>query len=116
MLAQVRPGLNSARTVCWAMKDCIASPDAAIELLARQEPLLNKEIEKRRLVYTVKNLIATPEATELGVGDTKDARMAESIATIAAAYELPKSPAVATVFSRAYLPPKAERALPAMTN
>jgi NitT/TauT family transport system substrate-binding protein len=104
------------RAINKALKDCIANPDAAIELLARQEPLLNKEIEKRRLVYTAKNLIATPEASELGVGDMKDARMTDAIATIAAAYELAKSPAVDAVFSRAYLPPKADRMLPAMTN
>src|SRR5262245_4092384 len=99
-----------------AMKDCLANPDAAIDLLAKQEPLLNKDIEKRRLVYVAKTLIATPEATELGVGDMKDARMNDAIATIVAAYELPKSPAADAVFSRAFLPPKAERMLPAVTN
>ena len=104
------------RAIARAMKDCIANPDAAIELLAKQEPLLNKEIEKRRLIYVVKTLIATQEASELGVGDIKDARMSEAIATIAAAYELPKSPAVGDVFSRAFLPPKAERTIPAVTN
>ena len=104
------------RAINKALKDCITNPDAAIEILAKQEPLLNKEIEKRRLVYTVKNLIATGEASELGVGDIKDTRMNAAIATIAAAYELPKSPAIADVFSRAYLPPKTERVLPATTN
>jgi NitT/TauT family transport system substrate-binding protein len=104
------------RAINKAMKDCLANPDAAIELLAKQEPLVNKEIEKRRLVYVAKTLIATPEAAELGVGDMKDARMADAIATIAAAYELPKSPAVGEVFSRAFLPAKAERMLPAGTN
>jgi len=104
------------RAINKAMKDCLANPDAAIELLAKQEPLLNKDIEKRRLVYVAKTLIATPEATELGVGDMKDARMDEAIKVIAAAYELPKSPKVDDVFSRVFLPPKADRALPAMTN
>jgi NitT/TauT family transport system substrate-binding protein len=104
------------RAINKAMKDCLANPDAAIELLAKQEPLLNKDIEKRRLVYVAKTLIATPEAAELGVGDTKDARMDESIKVIQAAYELPKSPSVGSVFSRVFLPPKADRALPAMTN
>ena len=80
------------RAINKAMKDCLANPDAAIELLAKQEPLINKDIEKRRLVYVAKTLIATPEAAELGVGDIKDARMTDAIATIAAAYELPKSP------------------------
>jgi NitT/TauT family transport system substrate-binding protein len=104
------------RAINKAMKDCLANPDAATDLLAKQEPLLNKDIEKRRLVYVAKNLIATPEAAELGVGDMKDARMSDAIATIAAAYELPKSPAVDAVFSRAFLPAKAERMLPAVTN
>jgi NitT/TauT family transport system substrate-binding protein len=104
------------RAINKAIKDCLANPDAAIELLAKQEPLLNKEIEKRRLVYVAKTLIATPEAAELGIGDIKDARMTDAIATIAAAYELPKSPAVADVFSRAFLPAKTERMLPAVTN
>jgi NitT/TauT family transport system substrate-binding protein len=104
------------RAINKAIKDCLANPDAAIELLAKHEPLLNKDIEKRRLVYVAKTLIATPEASELGIGDIKDARMIDAIATIAAAYELPKSPAVADVFSRAFLPAKAERMLPAVTN
>jgi NitT/TauT family transport system substrate-binding protein len=104
------------RAINKAMKDCLANPDAAIELLARQEPLLNKDIEKRRLIYVAKTLIATPEAAELGVGDMKNARMIDAIATIQAAYELPKTPTVDAVFSRAFLPPKAERMLPAMTN
>jgi NitT/TauT family transport system substrate-binding protein len=104
------------RAINKAMKDCLASPDAAIELLAKQEPLLNKEIEKRRLVYVAKTLIATPEAAELGVGDMKDARMSDAIATIKDAYELPKAPSVDSVFSRAFLPAKADRVLPTLTN
>ncbi|MBV8840574.1 MAG: ABC transporter substrate-binding protein [Alphaproteobacteria bacterium] len=117
-LAKERPEAvkGLVRAINKALKDCIADPDAAIELLAKQEPLLNKEIEKRRLVYTVKNLIATPEAAELGVGDIKDARLSASIETIKAAYELAKSPAIGAVFSRAFLPPKADRGLPATTN
>jgi NitT/TauT family transport system substrate-binding protein len=104
------------RAINKALKDCLANPEAAIELLAKQEPLINKEIEKRRLVYVAKTLIATPEAAELGVGDMKDARMSDAIATIQAAYELPKSPSVESVFSRAFLPAKTERTIPAMTN
>ncbi len=104
------------RAINKAMKDCLANPDAAIELLAKQEPLINKEIEKRRLIYVAKTLIVTPEAAELGVGDIKDRRMADAIKVIAEAYELPKTPAVADVFSRAFLPDKAERMLPAVTN
>ena len=34
----------------------MANPDAAIELLAKQEPLINKDIEKRRLVYVAQDI------------------------------------------------------------
>lgn len=104
------------RAIARAMKDCIANPDAAIDLLASKEPLINKDIEKRRLIYVVKTLIATPEAAEIGIGDIKDARMTDAIGTIVAAYELPRAPKVGDVFSRAFLPPKAERTIQAATN
>jgi NitT/TauT family transport system substrate-binding protein len=104
------------RAINKAMKDVISSPDAAIDLLATKEPLINKDIEKRRLLYVVKNLIATPEAAELGVGDVKDGRMATAIETIVTSYELAKKPSVDDVFSRAFLPARPERILPAVTN
>jgi len=39
-----------------------------------------------------------------------------AIATIAESYELPRVPAAAQVFDRAYLPPKAERMPPVLTR
>jgi NitT/TauT family transport system substrate-binding protein len=104
------------RAINKAVKDAIANPDAAIELLAAKEPLINKDIEKRRLLYVVKNLVATAEAAELGIGDVKDARMADAVETIVTSYELPRKPAVAEVFNRSFLPAKTERILPNVTN
>jgi NitT/TauT family transport system substrate-binding protein len=98
------------------MREVVANPDAAIDLVAATEPLVNKSIEKRRLLYVLKTLIDTPEAREIGVGDIRDARMAGAIATMVEAYELPRSPTVAEVFDRSFLPPKAERTLPAPGN
>ena len=45
---------------------------------------------------------------EIGVGDTKDARMASAIGIIAEGYQLPRTPKPEEIFSRAFLPPKAE--------
>ncbi len=104
------------RAINKAMHEVIANPDAAIDLLAKKEALIKKDIEKQRLVYVTKTLIATPEAAELGVGDTKDARMTNSIDVIAASFELPRKPAAAAVFSRAFLPPKSERMLGKAAN
>lgn len=104
------------RAIAKAMRDVMANPDAAIDLLAEREPFINKDIEKRRLLYVYKSLIATPEAAEFGVGDIKDARMAEAISTIALSYELPRTPAVSEVFNRSFLPPKADRTVSALSN
>ncbi len=39
------------RVINRSIKETVANPDAAIDLLAAQEPLIKKDIEKRRLLY-----------------------------------------------------------------
>ena len=104
------------RAINKAMREVLASPDAAIELLAKQEPLLNAAIEKQRLIYAARTLIATPETAALGIGDVNEQRMAQSVDTIVTAFELPRAPTVTDVFSRLFLPPKAERVMPDLGN
>jgi NitT/TauT family transport system substrate-binding protein len=100
------------RAINRALKECVAAPDAAIAVLTKAEPLINTEIEKRRLTYVYDTLMATPEAMKLGIGDVDDARLARAIAVIAESYELAKPPAPSRVFDRAFLPPAADRELP----
>ncbi len=99
------------RAINRALKESVANPDAAIALLAKAEPLLNKDIEKRRLTYVYETLMATPEAAKLGIGDVDDARLGRSIAIIAKSYGLAKPPTAGRVFDRAFLPAVAERKL-----
>lgn len=100
------------RAINRAVAEVMANPDAAIALLAKQEPLIKSDIEKRRLLYVYKTLIDTGEARELGIGDISDARMTAAIDTIAESYELPRKPVVSEVFNRSFLPAKGGR-LPA---
>lgn len=100
------------RAINRSIKETVENPDAAIALLAAKEPLINKDIEKRRLIYVYKSLIDTPEARQLGLGDISDARLETAITLISEAFELPKKPAVGQVFDRAFLPPKADRVPP----
>jgi len=100
------------RAINRAVAEVMANPDAAIALLAKQEPLIKSDIEKRRLLYVYKTLIDTPEAREIGIGDVSDKRMAASIDTIGESYELTRKPTVSEVFNRSFLPAKGER-LPA---
>jgi NitT/TauT family transport system substrate-binding protein len=104
------------RAINRAMKEVIANPDMGVATLAKIEPLINTEIEKKRIVYAVNNLMNAPEATEIGIGDLKDDRLAKSIEVIAEAYELKSRPAVGDVFNRSFLPPKEDRQISLKTN
>jgi NitT/TauT family transport system substrate-binding protein len=113
-LARERPDAvkGLVRAINRALKECVAAPDVAITLLTKVEPLINADIEKRRLTYVYDTLMATPEAMKLGIGDVDDARLARAIGVIAESYELAKPPAPSRVFDRGFLPPIAERKLP----
>jgi len=104
------------RAINRAMKEVIANPDMGVAALTKIEPLINSEIEKKRIVYAVNNLMNAPEAAEIGIGDLKDDRLAKSIEVIAEAYELKSRPAVGDVFNRSFLPPKADRQISLKTN
>jgi len=99
------------RAVHKGIRDAIANPDAAIEALAKQEPLINRDLEKRRLVYALRNVMLTAETQRIGLGDVSDVRMEKAIAQVQKAFELPRAPAVSEVFDRRFLPPLAERQL-----
>lgn len=97
------------RAINRALHETVSDPKAAIDLLAAEEPLLNKDIEMRRLIYVYGSLIDTPEARELGIGDVNDSRLKSSIGIISSAFELPKQPDAAQVFDHGFLPPRADR-------
>ena len=97
------------RAINHALHETVNDPQAGIDLLATEEPLLNKDIELRRLTCVYGSLIDTPEARQLGIGDVDDDRLKSSIGIVSSAFELPKQPTAAQIFDSAFLPPKAER-------
>jgi len=101
------------RAIHKGLRDTIANPDAAIAALMKREPLLNKDLEKRRLMYTLKTVMLTPEVAANGMGDVSDARFARSFIQVKEAFDLPRVPTAAEVFDRRFLPPLAERKLAA---
>jgi NitT/TauT family transport system substrate-binding protein len=102
------------RSVNRAIKETMADPQAAIDLLAAEEPLIKEDIELRRLLYVYRALIDTPEAEEIGLGDISDARLSSSISTIGTSFELSRFPAASEVFDRSFLPPRTDRTPPAV--
>ena len=99
------------RAIHKGLRDTIANPDAAIDALAKREPLINKDLEKRRLMYALQTVMFTPEVAAAGVGDVNEERLKRSVAQLAGVFELPRQPAPSEVFDRRFLPPLAERRL-----
>ena len=97
------------RAIHKAVRDTVADPDAAIAALMKREPLLNKDLEKRRLMYTLKTIMLTPEVAANGFGDVNDTRFARSFLQLKEAFDMPRVPTAADVFDRRFLPPLAER-------
>jgi len=85
--------------------------NAGMKAAVGYDNLINEDVEKRRLQYSFEKLIISPEMKEIGIGDIKDDRMTRAIAMVAEGYQLDRVPTSAEVFSREFLPPRAEREL-----
>jgi NitT/TauT family transport system substrate-binding protein len=92
-----------------AVKEVIANPDAGIDAVMKREPLLKREVEKEKLLATLKNDMSHPEVTRIGVGDVDDERLKKNIAIVADANQLPRVPDVREVFDRSFMPARSER-------
>ena len=85
--------------------------NAGMKATVNYDNLINAEVEKRRLQYSYEKLIVSPEMKDIGVGDVRDDRMTRAIGIVVEGYELGRAPAPSEVFSREFLPPRAEREL-----
>lgn len=104
---QIVKGLVKA--INQGIVDALKDPDAAVAAVAKREPLLNVKVERERFDFTIKDEMNHPELAKLGLGDVDDERLKTSIAVLVDANSLPRTPTVAEVFNRSFLPPKAER-------
>jgi NitT/TauT family transport system substrate-binding protein len=94
-----------------AMLEVGRDPTEGVRLLTRIEPTIDERIERQRVEYAWRTAIATPEAVRLGAGDLSDERLARAIAQSVEVFQLSRRPEPADVFSRAFLPPAAQRML-----
>ncbi len=99
------------RAVNKAMLEVAKDQDLGMAAAQKFDNLINMEVEKRRLQYSFDKLIVSAEMKEIGMGDLKDDRLKKSIGIVVTGYELPSTPTPEQIFSRAFLPPKAEREL-----
>jgi NitT/TauT family transport system substrate-binding protein len=99
-----------------AVKEVIANPDAGVDYSIKREPLLKREVEKEKLLATLKNDMSHPEIVRIGLGDVDDARLRKDIAIVVEANALPRTPEPGEIFDRSFLPARAERPSNTTTN
>jgi NitT/TauT family transport system substrate-binding protein len=93
-----------------AINDSVADPEAAMDYVMKREPLLNRTVEKERLLATIKEEMNHPEIAKIGFGDVDPARLKRAITMVVDANGLPRTPSNDEVFDRSFLPPRAGRA------
>lgn len=103
------------RAINLGLKATIEDVDGAIRIMTSVEPLLNAAVEKRRLEYTLRNVMATPWTKANGFGGVDSKKLQASIDAVVEGYGLPRSPQPGEVFDPGFLPAAQERqlALPA---
>jgi NitT/TauT family transport system substrate-binding protein len=99
------------RAVTRGLKDVLADPASAVALVAKYDPLIDQELEQQRLAMAIEQNIMTPYVKENGFGAIDEERMARAIDQLAAALDLPSKPAVADIWTDAFLPPAEARKL-----
>jgi NitT/TauT family transport system substrate-binding protein len=97
------------RAINRAIKDVIANPEAGMDAVMKREPLLKRDVERERLIATIKQEMSHPEVSRIGFGDVDPERLARAIKLVAEANQLPRTPAVDEVFNRSLMPAAAER-------
>lgn len=97
------------RALTRAVRDVMADPDAGVAAVLKREPLLKRDVEKAKLLHTMRTDMNHPELAKVGLGDLDDERLKRSIKIVVEANKLERSPAPNEVFDRRFLPAKAER-------
>jgi NitT/TauT family transport system substrate-binding protein len=92
--------------------DAVKDPAAAIAALAKKDSLTDSKLETEKLNWVIEHQILSPESRANGLGAVDAARLANSIAIVKQAFELPVAPQAEEVFDIRFLPPAAERQLP----
>lgn len=98
------------RAVNRAINESLANPEAAMDTVMKREPLLKRDVEKERLLATIKQEMSHPEIARIGLGDIDPARLKRAIEMVVEANGLPRTPGNDEVFDRSFLPPRTDRA------
>jgi NitT/TauT family transport system substrate-binding protein len=98
-----------AGVVAHGWVDAIADPAAAIEAVAKVDPLTPRALELARLHYVIERHIATPATRAGGIGAYDPAKLAQTIRIVAEGFALPRAPAPDEIYDGRFVPAQRER-------
>ncbi len=101
-----------ARAFNRGLRDTIADPKAAIAILKEHDPIINADIETERLQIALAQVI-TAQTRKAGLSSVTPERLQKTIDNVAASETLPGIPMARDVYTDRFLPPAAERTVPA---
>jgi NitT/TauT family transport system substrate-binding protein len=84
--------------------DTLADMDAAIDSVAKREALINKKIEKERLIATLEDEMGHPELATIGLGGVDSVRFKKAIDIVVEANGLERTPDMSEIFTDQFLP------------
>lgn len=90
------------------VKDALKDPDAAIDAVAKREPLIKKPVEHERFVATLQDEMNSPEIAKIGLGNIDKARLKKAIDILVDAQSLPRTPTVDEIYTDKFMPPVSE--------
>jgi NitT/TauT family transport system substrate-binding protein len=88
--------------------DMIADPNAAIENIRKRDPLLKPDVERERLLFTVKSVHDTPAVRQNGLGVVDKARLARTLEQVSEAFAMKRKVSADEIFTAQHYPPAAE--------
>jgi NitT/TauT family transport system substrate-binding protein len=98
------------RAINKGLLDSLKDLDMSVAAVAKREPLIKIPVEHERFVQTLKDEMNHPEIAKIGLGNVDPERLKKSIDILVDANNLPRTPAVAEIFTPAFLPPPADLA------
>lgn len=112
------PGVVRAmvRATIAGLKDSIADPAAAVAAILNREPLTDRGLENRRFAFTMRDVVVTPNVAANGTGHVDPVRAANMVRICAEAFAVPNPPTAESFMRTDFLPPAAERMLPALRS
>jgi len=97
------------RAMIKGVRDVVANPAAATELVLKRNDVARREVELERLKMTLDQNVVTPWVKENGFGGIDRARFERAIDQIGLTFNYKTRPKTEDIFTDAFLPPAAER-------